>query len=218
MILVGIYSKNKLFLNGLELITSRIQDFKVAFSTDNKNTLLNKIKLKNIHVLVITIDDVSSKTLNFLVKLMVLHPKLKILLLSNNKDEQTILKSVKSCAKGLLSFDASPQDLIEAIYSLRNGFDYFNESIKHIVLNQYVNRMNSQTEPQADIDKLSERQIEILKLWGNNFSNQEIADNLCISIRTVETHKNHIMQKLELKTTIDLVKFSIKNNIISLQE
>jgi two-component system response regulator NreC len=107
--------------------------------------------------------------------------------------------------------------LIEAVYSLRNGFDYFNKSIKRLLLSQYVSDMNSEKQNTVSgIQKLSERQIEILKLWGANLSNQEIADELCISIRTVETHKNHIMQKLELKTTIDLVKFSIKNNIITL--
>jgi DNA-binding CsgD family transcriptional regulator len=53
-------------------------------------------------------------------------------------------------------------------------------------------------------------------LWGNSFSNQEIADRLFISVRTVESHKNHIMQKLDLKSTVDLVKFGIKNNIIEI--
>lgn len=218
MISLGIYTKNKLFLRGLELLLRSVEDFEILYTTDNKDILIEKIKLKNIHVLVFSIDDMSVRTCNYISKLNILHPKLKILLLSNHKDESTILKAVKSNAKGLLAYDATPQDITEAVYSLRNGFDYFNESIKHIVLNQYVARMNSDTAEKNELEKLSERQIEILKLWGQSHTNQEIADNLCISIRTVETHKNHIMQKLALKTTIDLVKFSIKNNIISLQE
>jgi two-component system response regulator NreC len=63
---------------------------------------------------------------------------------------------------------------------------------------------------------LSSRQIEILKLWGDGLTNQEIADKLFISVRTVETHKNHIMQKLNLKSSVDLMKFAIRNNIISI--
>ena len=53
-------------------------------------------------------------------------------------------------------------------------------------------------------------------MWGNSFSNKEIAEKLFISVRTVESHKNHIMQKLNLKTIVDLVKFAIKNNLIEI--
>ncbi|MDP3914625.1 MAG: helix-turn-helix transcriptional regulator, partial [Bacteroidota bacterium] len=68
----------------------------------------------------------------------------------------------------------------------------------------------------TDIASLSSRQIEILKLWGESYTNQEIADRFFISVRTVESHKNHIMQKLNLKSTVDMVKFAIKNNIIEI--
>jgi two-component system response regulator NreC len=66
------------------------------------------------------------------------------------------------------------------------------------------------------LERLSQREIEIMSLWGEGFSNPDISDKLCISIRTVESHKNHIMQKLNLKTNVDLIKFGIKNNIIQL--
>ncbi|MBN2786833.1 MAG: response regulator transcription factor, partial [Paludibacteraceae bacterium] len=69
---------------------------------------------------------------------------------------------------------------------------------------------------EAGIENLSSRQVEILKLWGNNFSNKEIAEKLFISVRTVESHKNHIMQKLNFKTTVDMIKFGIKNNLIEI--
>lgn len=217
MINIGICSDNRLMLNGLDLILSGVDDFEVTFSVDNNDALLHKVGLKNIHVLLLDISDVSVRTLNFIVRLNVIHPKLKILLLIQDASQNVVFKLVKSNAKGLLSKDANPHDLIEAVYSLRNGFDYFNKSIKRLLLSQYVSDVNSEKQNTVSgIQKLSERQIEILKLWGANLSNQEIADELCISIRTVETHKNHIMQKLELKTTIDLVKFSIKNNIITL--
>jgi DNA-binding CsgD family transcriptional regulator len=65
-------------------------------------------------------------------------------------------------------------------------------------------------------EALSIREIEILKLVTQSFTNQEIADKLFISIRTVESHKNHVMQKLELKTTVDLIKFAIKNKIVEI--
>lgn len=215
MINVGICIQHKLLLRGVELILDNCSDFNILFAIDNKKMLVDKVANKNLHVLIISISDVSNRTLNLFVRLHAIHQKLKILVIPADRTEETIIKIVKSNAKGLLSNNAEPRDLIEAVYSLRNGFDYFDKSIKHIVLQQYVRKINDAT-PEENLQKLSERQIEIIKLWGNSLTNQEIADRLCISIRTVETHKTHIMQKLQLKTTIDLIKFSIKNNIIQL--
>jgi two-component system response regulator NreC len=62
---------------------------------------------------------------------------------------------------------------------------------------------------------LSKREIEILKMFAEGFINKEIADQLFISIRTVESHKNHIMQKLNLKTQVELVKYAIKHNLVN---
>src|SRR5690554_727741 len=212
MINVGICIQHKLLLRGVELILDNCNDFNILFAIDNKKMLVDKVANKNLHVLIISVSDVSNRTLNLFVRLHAIHQKLKILVIPADRTEETIIKIVKSNAKGLLSNNAEPRDLIEAVYSLRNGFDYFDKSIKHIVLQQYVRKINDAT-PEENLQKLSERQIEIIKLWGSSLTNQEIADKLCISIRTVETHKTHIMQKLQLKTTIDLIKFSIKNNI-----
>ncbi|PKO97608.1 MAG: DNA-binding response regulator, partial [Bacteroidetes bacterium HGW-Bacteroidetes-9] len=61
---------------------------------------------------------------------------------------------------------------------------------------------------------LSDRELEVLKLFAESYTNQEIADKLFVSIRTVESHKNNIMRKINLKTTVDMVKFAIRNNLI----
>ena len=96
------------------------------------------------------------------------------------------------------------------------GHGYYSDSITQLLLNRYISSNLTDSQADDDDDPLSARQIEILKLWGDGFSNQEIADKLFISVRTVETHKNHIMQKLNLKSTVDLVKYAIKSNIIKL--
>ena len=109
------------------------------------------------------------------------------------------------------------KELIEAIYTVRNGHDYFSQSITQLLLKRYVTKIqNNNGESISGIKNLSSREIEIIQLWGNSYTNKEIADKLFISVRTVESHKNHIMQKLNLKTAVDLVKFAIKNNIIEM--
>jgi two-component system response regulator NreC len=87
----------------------------------------------------------------------------------------------------------------------------------HLLLRKYISKIqNEHSEGNTKLKKLSSRELEIIKLWGNSNTNKEIAEKLFISVRTVESHKNHIMQKLRLKTAVDLVKFAIKNNIIEL--
>ena len=104
------------------------------------------------------------------------------------------------------------------MYTLRNGHDYFSKCITTILLSRYVHSIqnNESISSLKGIETLSLREIEILQLWGNSFTNQEIAEKLFISVRTVESHKTHIMQKLQLKTAVDLMKYAIKNNIIQI--
>lgn len=218
MINIGIYDEFRLLQHGIKLIVSEVKDFSVVFTTDNKTVLHEKLKTNVVHVLIMNIHDSSVRYINLIVQLMLANPKLKILVLSADDSENFILKTLKAGAKGFLGKDTLPQDLTEAIYTLRNGFDFFNKPITQMLLNRYINNLqgDDESERSEDINSLSSRQIEILKLWGNSCTNQEIADQLFISVRTVESHKNHIMQKLKLKNTVDLVKFSIKNNIIEI--
>jgi len=216
MINVGIYDEHKIMARGLQMILSQVSGFDVLFFTDSKAKLNECIKNRSLHVLVINFHDTSIRNMNLIIQLSLANPKTKLLIISYDTSEDTILKIVKSKAKGFLGRDASQKDVIEAIYTLRNGFDYFNNSINKMVLNQYINDYDNHRMTESEIENLSERQIEILKFWGKSYSNQEIADELFISVRTVESHKNHIMQKLKLKSTVELVKFSIKNNIIEI--
>ena len=216
MIFVGFFSQHKLILDSVTAYLSNYSDIKTVISTSDKATLFEKMKQHVVHVLIVNMFDLSTAEQNFISDLMLKDPKLKILLLSNANRDDVILRSIKAGAKGYITIDATGGELAQAIFSLRAGHDYYSDSITQLLLNRYIS--SNLTDAQADDgeDALSARQIEILKLWGEGFSNQEIADKLFISVRTVETHKNHIMQKLNLKSTVDLVKYAIKSNIIKL--
>ncbi|KOH42723.1 response regulator transcription factor [Sunxiuqinia dokdonensis] len=216
MIHIGIYNEHKLMGTGLAAILEQVPDFDVLFCTENKDKLMVFAQNGNLNILVLAIHDTSVRTMNLIVRLSLINPKARLLVVSFDNSEETIIKIVKSKAKGVLGREASKKELIEAIYTLRNGFDYFTSSISQMVLNQYINKLETPENKNEGLDSLSERQIEVLRLWGKSYSNQEIADELFISVRTVDAHKNHIMQKLQLKSMVELVKFSIKNNIIEI--
>ena len=216
MIHIGIYNEHKLMGTGLAAILEQVPDFDVLFCTENKDKLMVFAQNGNLNILVLAIHDTSVRTMNLIVRLSLINPKARLLVVSFDNSEETIIKIVKSKAKGVLGREASKKELIEAIYTLRNGFDYFTSSISQMVLNQYINKLETPENKNEGLDSLSERQSEVLRLWGKSYSNQESADELFISVRTVDAHKNHIMQKLQLKSMVELVKFSIKNNIIEI--
>lgn len=212
-ILVGIYDEHSLLREGLGSLLKENPDIEVVLKASSRDDLFKMIPNFVLHVLVINVHSLSMPMQNLLLQLGSQFPKLKILALSVYDDEEIVLRSIKAGIKGFMAKDTEPNDLIEAVYTLRNGFDYYSNSITHILVNKYLNKLKT-NDGLFDSKNLSSRETEILKMWGNSFTNKEIADKLFISVRTVESHKNHIMQKLNLKTTVDLVKFAIKNNII----
>lgn len=217
MIDIAIFDEHKLILEGISGLLSGISDFRVVLTCDNRDILTEKLKSMQIHVLILNMHDISVRNLNLIVQLNIRNPKLKILIVSIIDSEEIVLKTIKAGAKGFLGKDSDQNSLLEAIYTLRNGHDYFSKSITHLLLNRYISNLKAdELNQNTDMASLSTRQIEILKLWGESYTNQEIADRFFISVRTVESHKNHIMQKLNMKSTVDMVKFAIKNNIIEI--
>ncbi len=217
MIQVGIYDEHKLAQEGLRSLLEEVMDVEVVFAAETKDMLFEKLNAAPVHILLVNIHSLTTQFLNAIMQVNIGFPKINILVMSAHNDEDTILKTIKTGAKGFLARNTDKNELIEAIYSLRGGHDFYSKSITHLLINKYITRLqNEGNENINNIQSLSTREIEIIKLWGRSQTNKEIADKLFISVRTVESHKNHIMQKLNLKTAVDLVKFAIKNNIIEI--
>jgi two-component system response regulator NreC len=216
-IYLGIYDEHKLVQEGISAILENNRDIEIKLTARNRMELFESLNTLILHILLINVHVADTPMLNLLMQVNIGFPKLKILVFSAHNEEEIILKSIKAGAKGFLAKDSEKTELIEAIYTLRNGYDYYSQSITHLLLRKYISKIqNNHTEGSSTLNNLSAREVEIIKLWGNSYTNKEIADKLFISVRTVESHKNHIMQKLNLKTSVDLVKYAIKNNIIEI--
>ena len=214
---IGIYDEHKLTRESLGLIVQNNRDFNVLFQTGHIKDLFECLNRLNVNILLIHAHIVNKTLLEILVKINNNYRRIKALVLSACDDEADVFRIVKSGANGFLAKECGLFQLTEAIYTLRNGHDYYSESITQILLKQYISKIKqNKSDIEITTRNLSVREIEIIELWGNSFTNKEIADKLFISVRTVESHKNHIMQKLNLRTSVDLVKFAIKNNIIEI--
>jgi len=202
---------------GIQSILSSVEDIEIVESVKNVDAFFEKMKhIPATFIQVVMLDIYSPNDLEIeqIRRIRKAYGKLSILVMAMYSNENFILKTIKAGAKGILSNQTGRNEIVEAMYTLRNGYEYLGKSITNLVLNSYLNRSKTGENLQDDMAQLSLRELEVLKLFGEGFTNQEIADKLFISIRTVESHKTNIMKKINLRTTVDLIKFAIRNNIV----
>ena len=131
--------------------------------------------------------------------------------------EDFIFNALKSGINGYLPKNTTQKELSQAIYDVFDGKEYFSKSVADTILKSYVkNAKYGKNKTDDKQSHLTRREQEILLKVVEGMKNPDIAQELNISVRTVETHKTSIMHKLDLHNTVELVKFAIKNNIIEL--
>ncbi len=136
----------------------------------------------------------------------------KILALTMLKEDQHIRSMVESGASGYLLKDAGEEELVQAIENVADGKPYFSDEATAALLRQFVTKKHTH-EPVKGMD-LTEREIEVLKLITEEFTNQEIADKLFISVRTVDAHRRNLMEKIGAKNMAGLVRYAIEKGYV----
>ncbi|MCB2207977.1 MAG: response regulator transcription factor [Bacteroidetes bacterium] len=204
-----------LFRDGIKSILDDEEHISVIEEAADAQMLFDKLQNQHPDMVITDISLPDMTGIEIASKINKLYPDIKILILSMHNNEEFILSALKAGANGYLSKDIESAELLEAIHSVMNGKIYFNKEISQTIINNYRGGDHVDSKSSANIN-LTDREIEVVKLVGEGFINKEIADKLCISIRTVDAHKSHIMQKLGLKSTVDLVKYAIKNKLIDL--
>ncbi|RLD90613.1 MAG: hypothetical protein DRJ09_03665 [Bacteroidetes bacterium] len=217
MIKVALVEKHPVICDAISSLLRGADEIEISGCYQTFDDLYKTIRMEPVHVVLVLFYQSDIANIDNIKRLTELFPKVKVLVLSLYNNEKFILKLIKAGAKGHLSSDTNRSEILEAIYTLRNGYEFYAKTITNILLNSYLaQKGDDSAEKQRRQKELSPRELEVLKNFGEGLSNREIADKLFISIRTVETHKNNIMKKINLKTTVDLVKFALKNNIIEL--
>src|SRR5687768_2148533 len=142
----------------------------------------------------------------------------KVILISSEIKKELVTAGIQCGIDGYLPKDVDFNVLCEAIRTVKGGGRYFNEAITNLVFEDFYQKKKlTNTQGKVTLpNDLTKREQEVLALVASGKSNQEVADDLFISIKTVDTHKNHILDKLGLKNTAELVKYAIKNKLITL--
>ncbi len=141
-------------------------------------------------------------------------PRIGVVILSMHSDESYILQALQAGARAYLLKDSADTDLIRGVAAAVAGKSFFSPAVARVMLDDYLRHL-AQKGIVDRYESLSEREREIFQLVAEGHSNKEIADLLSVSPSTVETHRTHILQKLDVHSTAELVLYAVRRGVIS---
>ena len=204
---------HQMFRDGVKSVLCDEENIDVIGEVGNGNDLFDLLKTKTPDLIITDISMPDISGIEVAKHVSENYPDIKILILSMHSNEEFISKALNVGANGYLPKDTNMTELLEAINTIYKGENYFNKEISNTILKSLINKSKEESSSNKTLTK---REKEIIKLVVEGLTNKEIADKLCISIRTVDSHKNNIMQKLNLKSSVELVKYAIKNKLANL--
>ena len=213
---VLIVDDHDIVIIGLKALLSRNHDIEiVAVTVDGLETLEKVHELKP-DVVVLDIDIPKISGIEVTEHITKNYPEVKVLLHTSFSDEQHIVKGFEAGASGYVPKTFKSEQLLDAIRTVARGERYIKGSVSETFIASYFKSKKANEIAEKTRLILTSRELEILKLITDGLANLEIGDRLKISVRTVEAHKHNVMKKLNIFNTADLVKYALKNNIISL--
>lgn len=197
---------------GLQACLSQQERLKmVGEATDGDEAIQRTAELKPDVVLM----DINMPKLNGLLATEALRkeaPDVKVLVLSVHNNREFIFRIIQAGAHGYVSKESSPKELLEAIESVMRGETFFTPEIAQAALNQLVNSGGKRD----SLAQLTPREREVLVLIAEGQSNKEVANHLGIGVRTIETHRERIMRRLNIHSVAGLTKYAIANGLVTL--
>lgn len=211
---IGIVDDHQLFREGLiNLIDKLDPSFKTIAEYSNGKQFIEAVE-SGLEVDVILMD-LNMPVMNGLVTVEHLNqgfPELKCLVLTMKDDDITLIKLLKAGAKGFLNKDAEPEELKAAIHSIHQ-FGYY---YPPIVADKLVGVLRNPNSFPSEKNKLNDQELRFLELACTEYTYKEIADIMCLSIKTIDGYRGRLFEKLDVKSRVGLVLFAIKNKIVAI--
>lgn len=207
---VLIADDHQLFREGISNLLFSSDTIEVIAQAENGVEALDKVKHFKPDVVLLDIAMPEMNGIEACKRLKKGFPDVKIITVSMHSDKQYVKGVLEAGADGYLLKNCTLRQLSDAIHSVHEGKKYLSQDITDLVISGYLTPSSTDDE----YSKLSEREKEIFLLFAEGKSTKEIGDKLFISVKTVGTHKQNILEKLDLKTNADMVKFALKKGLI----
>ncbi len=217
MIKIALVDDHQLFRKSLAMTLTSFGGVHVAFDTDDGIQLLDFLEVEMVDIVLIDLQMPKMDGFELCTQIKTHFPNIKILIVSQLTTKEAIHKVMELGVNGFFTKNSPPEQLEQAIKSLLEREYYFDIELSTVLREAYLwdKKYRAYKKPTGQVN-LTRREVEILELSSEELSSKEIADKLCISIRTVETHRVHIMEKTNSKNFIGCIVFAIKNHYISI--
>ncbi|MCC9066137.1 response regulator [Flavobacterium piscisymbiosum] len=207
---------HQVLIDGLTNLLQTVNNFEVVGNSLDGTTVYDDVIRNNADILVLDISMPKKDGIEVLKEFSQKDFPCKVIILSSYDDLKIIKEVMKLGAKGYLTKKCAGENIIEAIEAVYQGQEYFCDAVREKIFNSFTHNNPKLNKPlYVENPILSAREIEIVTLISLEYSGKEISEQLFISMNTVETHRKNIMKKLQIKNTIGLVKYALKNNLIT---
>lgn len=209
MIRVLIADDHAIVRKGLRLIAKEQASEIEVDEAENGQEVMEKIHQSRYDVLVLDISMPGRNGLDILREVRHALPSLPVLILSMHPEEQYAIRMLKSGASGYLTKDCAPDQLVPAIQKIARGGKYVSDMLAERLLFNLTGEANR---PPHEL--LSDREYSVLVLIGQGKTPTEIAEQLILSVKTVSTYRTRVLEKLNLQSTAELIRYVIENNLV----
>jgi two-component system, NarL family, response regulator NreC len=199
---------------GLRFILERQADMEVVGEAGDGREAIRLAEVSEPDIVIIDIAMPLLNGIDATAQMVKRNPSVGVIILSMHSDEDYLLSALNAGAKGYLLKDSAEVDLVRAIETVHRGTPFFSPEIARTMLEDYM-RFLQQRNLQDSYELLTEREKEVLQLLAEGKSNKEVATILDVSVYTIDSHRTHLMQKLNLHNTAEIVLYAVRKKIIS---
>lgn len=207
---------HQLVREGIEAMITSAKDMEVVGLAGSGEEAINQARERSPDVVLMDIVMPGMNGIEAARWIREIDDRIRIIIVTMEISKDYVTAAIKSGVDGYLPKNIGKDILLEAIRTVYKGERYFNEAIKKLIFEDFYAVEKLKSPKRSVANQLTKRENEVLALVATGKSNKEIADALFISVKTVETHKTHVLMKLGLNNNSELVRYAIKNNIISI--
>ena len=197
--------------SGLKRVLDAKPDLEVVAEAEDGAEAVEKALKEDVHLAILDVSMPRLTGIQAAAELRKRKPELKTLMLSMHDSEQFLFEALKAGASGYVLKSGADTDIVDAVRAAMRGDSYLYPSAVTSLVRDYIERGDSAEE---DFDVLTPRELEVLKLIAEAYTSQQIADALFISIKTVDRHRQNILEKLGMRDRVELTRYAIKRGLI----
>jgi two-component system response regulator NreC len=200
---------------GLRALLSAESELEVVDEASNGNEALSKADELQPDVILLDISMPGASGIEVTRRLKEMLPETRVLILTVHEDEGLLQEAIQAGASGYIIKRAVESELIDAIRAVWRGDLYVHPAMTRALLKEMSPPPSAASIIEAPVEALTPREVEVLRLIAQGYTNRQMADMLSISVRTVESHRSNLMGKLDLHSRVELVRYARENNLIN---